>query len=197
MIASLKHRIAFLAMTKTGSTAIETALRPQCEVMMSGHPGLKHMQLRKFNRMVRPLFSQVGVEVETTCLFREPLDWLGSWYRYRQRPEIPNARNSTADLSFRAFVEAYLSEDQPPFARIGRPSNFIRDTEGQIGIDHLFRYDQFDLFERFISDRFGQRFSFRTENVSPRIRLEVEPALRQKVEQALSEDYDIYESIRR
>lgn len=197
MIASLKHRIAFLAMTKTGSTAIETALRPHAEIVMSGHPGLKHMQLRKFNRLIRPLFDQIDMPVETTCLFREPLDWLSSWYRYRQRPEIPNARNSTANVTFRAFIEGYLSDDQPQFARIGRPSNFVQTAEGEMGIDHLFRYDQFDLFEAFLSDRFGQRFNYRTENASPKMQIDIDAGLRRKVEIALSADYDIYESIRR
>ena len=40
------------------------------------------------------------------ALMREPVDWLGSWYRYRQRDGMARPQNSTREISFDAFVRA-------------------------------------------------------------------------------------------
>jgi len=72
---------------------------------------VKHMQLRRFERFLRPYLKSVDhADVETTCLYRNPIDWLGSWYRYRQRDALIGHKNSTADKSFEDFVLSYLSE---------------------------------------------------------------------------------------
>lgn len=197
MIASTRYKIAILAMTKTGTTAIESALAPYCEVLITGAPGLKHMTLKKFNRMVRPVLTSVNVEVETVCLIREPESWLGSWYRYRSRPGIPNKAKATNGVSFSEFVEAYLASDQPEFAKVGRPHRFVETSEGAMGVDHLFQYEQFGLFQAFIEQRFRRRFAFRDENTSPRSALSLPQSLRDRLRVELAEDYALHERARR
>ena len=71
-------------------------------------------------------FTVIGV-------MREPRDWLGSWYRYRQRPGIPDKRRSTAGMSFDAFVEAYCTEKPPAsdaVTIISAPVDVRPDTRG-------------------------------------------------------------------
>lgn len=157
---------------------------------------MKHMQLRRFERFLRPYLKSVDhADVETTCLYRNPIDWLGSWYRYRQRDALIGHKNSTADKSFEDFVLSYLSEHSEPSSNVGQQSEFVIDKTGNIGIDHLFRYDHFDEFQRFISDRFNMPLSFDRLNTSPIVHLELSQTTRSRLENKLSRDFEIFESL--
>ena len=196
MLISLSNNIAILAMTKTGTTSVEAALAPHCEIAMSGAPSVKHIQFRKFDRFVRPFLSSVGHDsVETACVMRDPIDWLMSWYRYRQRPEITGKPNSTSGINVNQFVDAYVSDDPPSFANVGRPSRFVENAEGAVGVDHLFRYDQFDRYVGFLSERFGRRLDIERLNVSPKIPANMEPETRRRLTSFFARDYEIYEAI--
>ncbi|QIK41078.1 gamma-glutamyl kinase [Pontivivens nitratireducens] len=191
MLVSMKAGIAYLAMPKTGSTAIEAALAPGCDIVMSGHPNLKHMRLRRFERQIRPILPPG--DVATVAVIREPLEWLGSWYRYRARPQLQGQRNSTSDLSFDAFVEAWLQDDPPSYARVGRPVEFLEPPQSSLGIDHLFRYDAFDALAEFLAQRFGRPIAFETLNVSPAMELTLSPALRRETIDRMAVEYTLYE----
>jgi hypothetical protein len=182
-------------MTKTGSTAIEAALMPYCDIAFTKTPRIKHMTAQKFNRFMRPYLKSVGAEdVETACLIREPIDWLGSWYRYRRRPDQANTSNSTADISFDTFVSAYLSEPQPKFAHVGRPARFVSGKDGDVAVDHLFRYDHMSEFQAFLAERMRETLSFGKVNVSPAMELSLSPDIRRSAEKVMARDYEIYES---
>ena len=57
------------------------------------------MTLRTFERFVAPYLDWIGVpSVETVCVIREPVDWLGSWYRYNARHAIRKEPRSTRRL---------------------------------------------------------------------------------------------------
>ena len=196
MLISIKNNLAFLAMTKTGSTAVEQSLVPFCDIIFTHDPRLKHMQLKKFERFLRPYLHSLNIDqVQTTCLFRDPIDWLGSWYRYRSRSSLDGKPNSTAKVSFNQFIENYLSETPEPFAKIGRQSKFVMNRNGDVGIDHLFRYEDFAQFERFISDRFSQTFEFDRRNVSPKIDIQLSSALRKALYENLALDFEIHEKL--
>lgn len=196
MLISIDKNLALLAMAKTGTTAVEQAIAPLCDIVLQGTPRVKHMQLRRFERFLRPYLATLDAEdVETACVFREPLDWLGSWYRYRSRPALDGKSNSTAGLSFADFVDAYLSDDPPAFARVGRPSRFVSRSDGSVGITHLFRYDTFETYVRFLESRFGVPLDLKQVNVSPNGDTTLPHALRLKAQDAMADDYEIYESI--
>ena len=195
MLVSIKAGIAYLAMTKTGSTAIEDALAPHCDIVMSGHPGLKHMRLRRFERFVRPLLG--GAQVETVSVIREPVEWLGSWYRYRQRPAIAGGVKSTGGITFERFLRDWLREEPPEHARVGRPSEFLAPAPNGPPLDHLFRYDEFDTFAAFLERRFGRTLATSRMNVSPVLSLEAPADLLAEVRAALAPDYALYEGARR
>lgn len=183
-------------MAKTGTTAIEASLDPLCDIKMSRDPRIKHMQLRKFERFVRPLLATVGAkEVETTCLFRHPEDWLGSWFRYRARPQIAGTPNSTAGLDFETFVNAYLEDKPPPFANVGRQARFVALNSGDVGIDHLFRYDNFAAYLAFLEARFSTRLHVERRNVSPDTTFDLSPSLRRRLQNVCEKDYHIYETL--
>jgi hypothetical protein len=193
MLVSVSRRLAYLAMPKTGTQSLERALAPLCDIRYGGLPRVKHMTLQTFERFVRPYLEALGAgDTETLCVIREPVDWLGSWYRYRGRAALDGHPNSTKDLSFAEFVEAYLNKPTPPFARVGRISRFVAGASGGPGVTHMFRYENLAGVTRFLSDRFETGIVLPRVNVSSRARLELPAALRARVERELSEDFALY-----
>lgn len=66
---------------------------------------LKHAPVYRYNRFVRPMFQQLcDVEMELMAVMREPISWLGSWWRYLQRPFVKGQQNATHGISFDDFV---------------------------------------------------------------------------------------------
>ena len=104
MMVFWQQRLAFLATPKTASTAIEAALGALASLVILRPRALKHTDATRFERFLQPFLSEDGpAPFEVVALMREPRDWLGSWYRDRQREDTP-ADQSTADLSFDDFV---------------------------------------------------------------------------------------------
>lgn len=197
MLISIQKNLAFLAMTKTGSTAIEKELAPHCDIVFSGDPRIKHIQLRRFDRFIRPYLAKVGIkELETVCLFREPVDWLGSWYRYRSRPKLDGHVNSTKGLTFEQFVLEYMSETPAPFAQVGRQSRFVQTKNKTIGVDRIFRYEDFQEVEDFFSQRFSTELNFQRLNTSPKAELTLSDHVTRQIHDYLADDYDIFETLK-
>lgn len=196
MLIFLKERLVFFATPKTASTSIETTLGTLCEIRLSKLPSVKHTPYRKYKRLLEPFVSTV-MDGEPDCVaaFREPVDWLGSWYRYRGRKELIGARNSTHDISFDQFVEAYLQEDQPDFARVGSQAKFISSKDGTMGMTHLFRYDRMDEMVAFLESRLKKQIKLPQTNISPKADLSLSPALLKELQTDYARDFEIYETI--
>jgi hypothetical protein len=203
MIALPQHGLVFLAMTKCASTAIEAVLEPHGQIVTRGAPALKHMHYRGFEKFVQPMLRRTGHprhSYEVVCLFREPVDWLHSWWRYRSRPELRRRGSSphdnyTGDLPFAAFCDAYVDGSDPRAASVGRQANFVRDRDGEVGVDRIFRYEDLPVFVDFLSDRVGQRLSLDAVNVSPPATLRLPAATRSALREHLAPEYAIYDDI--
>lgn len=197
MMILWKEKLAFLAMPKTGTTAIEAALRPHADIDFHNPPNVKHMSARKFNRFIRRYLENMGLEgIETMAVMREPIDWLGSWYRYRRRDALKGQPKGTHGVTFDAFVEAYLTPgNRPPFAEIGTQSTFLTGGSDDIIVDHLFRYEDIENVQKFLCERTGKNLSFPKLNVSPTIALSLSPDLEARLRQTHAADFAIYENI--
>jgi len=100
------------------------------------------MNFSKFDKTLCPIIENYcDKPLETFAMLRNPLDWLGSWYRYRQRESLQNSDNSTLGISFDQFVEDYMQDCQPTHSKIGKQAEFIRPTKGNHGVTHLFQYE--------------------------------------------------------
>ena len=98
MLVFIEKNLVFLSMPKTAFIA---ALTPYASMMIKSPSGIKHMSLRRFDNRIRPLLEKSQKEpLETMAVIRHPIDWLGSWYRYRQRDKIENTPNSTQDALY-------------------------------------------------------------------------------------------------
>lgn len=196
MLISLDKNIALLAMTKTGSTALEQAVVPHCDIMFTRNPQVKHMQLRRFERFIRPYLTEIGHDgIETACLFREPISWLGSWYRYRKREELIGHPNSTSQVSFDDFIRAYLSQDPPAFARIGRQSEFVKSNSALVGVAHLYKYENSAAYVSMLEERFDRKLRLTRENVSPKQRLSLDPELEKRLRLEMAVDFEIHSDV--
>ncbi|KQP64786.1 MULTISPECIES: hypothetical protein [Nocardioides] len=204
MIALPGHGFVMLSMPKCASTTLVTSLMGRAEVMMRINPRLKHMNARTFTNRMAPVLQTGGYQrddYELVSLFREPVAWLESWWRYRQRPALQDddnsrAANSTADVSFDAFVGAYL--DGAPGALKGRQARFIAlSADLDIAVDRLFALERPDVWEGWIAEKIGEPLEVTMKNWSTSTsRPDLSRALRRRLEDHLRPELEIYEHLR-
>ena len=195
MMVFWRERLIFLATPKTASTAVEAALSSQAAIVILRPPQLKHAKLQRVTRHLLPFMGDTGGRsFEVTALMRAPRDWLGSWYRYRQRPEeMPE--KSTRDISFDPFVQAYCRPDQPEFAKVGAQANFLSNAGNSAMPMHIFSYENLAGFVRFLELRLNCRIDLPAFNVSPFGDLSLSPANEALLQSHAAEDFALYASL--
>ena len=111
MLVFWDERLAFLATPKTGSTAIAAALESLAAVSIQRPPLLKHTTVHRYRRFIGPYLEAASKDTFTlVALMREPRDWLGSWYRFRQRDDVftrafwdPKVRSAQTEAFFASY----------------------------------------------------------------------------------------------
>nr|WP_026352408.1 hypothetical protein [Yoonia vestfoldensis] len=172
MLVFWKENLVLLAVPKTGSTALEGALAPRASMVLRDPPQLKHAPCYRYKRFLRPFFVQAGGQTpEVMAIVRHPVAWLGSWYRYRTRDDLVGHENSTRGISFEDFVVEYCKGSPAPFAAVGSQDKFLRINDGQIGAEHLFRYEAWDKVTAFLENRLDLHLTLHQKNVSPTMEL--------------------------
>lgn len=198
MLVFWDERLVFLAVPKTGTTAIEGALSPRAAVIMRDPPILKHAPLYRYRNLIEPFLLKAGdVDLETLAVVREPVDWLGSWYRYRYRDELVGHQNSTRDVSFDTFVDEYCKGSPAPFANVGSQAKFLSPGQNRAPVTHLFQYEQQDKLLAFLMDRLSTSIELKLLNVSPRLTLELSPATLEKLRRKRADEFEVWESAAR
>ena len=184
IIVFIKKKNFILSAPKTGTTSLQAALELHAFIMFRDPPGVKHINLGKYQRQIRKMLENLSDgPFETFGIVRHPLDWMGSWYRYRQRDRLMGHQNSTHGISFDAFLSAYMSQDRPHFARVGDQARFFKPRPDDQPLDHLFQYEQLDQAVAFLENRLGRQIQLPQKNVSPKIDLPVS-----------DENYDAFQS---
>jgi hypothetical protein len=195
MLVFWEQRLAFLATPKTGSTAIAAALESLAAVSIQRPPLLKHTTVHRYRRFIGPYLEAASKDTFTlVALMREPRDWLGSWYRFRQREETEPGK-STAGMSFDAFVRAWCQDPRPEFADVGSQGKFLRPRQG-VGVDRLFRYEGIETFVHFLEDRLGCEIILPRLNVSPPGATELLAGTEALLREVAAEDYALYDTLR-
>jgi hypothetical protein len=195
MLVFWDQRIVFLATPKTGSTAIAMALESLASVSVQRPPVLKHTTVQRFHRFVGPyLKAASGHEFTTVALMREPIDWLGSWYRFRQREDLLDGNASTRGMSFDDFANAYCEKPQPGFANVGSQARFLT-PEGREPVDRIFSYEKIETFVEFLEDRLGCEIHLPRVNVSPVADMALRPETRERLAQTMARDLALHASL--
>ncbi|WP_425074623.1 gamma-glutamyl kinase [Sagittula sp. S175] len=193
MLVFWKSRLVMLAVPKTGTSAYEKALGPMASMVVNDPPELKHAPVYRYNRFFRPMFEKVGGEdMELLAVIREPISWLGSWYRYRQRGFLEGKPTSTRGMSFDDFCQAYATGDRPPFANVGSQAKFVEPRPNGVAVTHLFKYENQSGLIAFLEDRLGTAIDLPRENVSPRRDTELSAETEDKLRRKCADDFDIW-----
>lgn len=196
MLVFWKERLVLLAVPKTGTSAYAAALGPRASMVVSDPPELKHAPVYRYNRFFRPMFEKMGAErMDVAAVIREPLSWLGSWYRYRQRPFLDGRPTSTRGLSFDDFVDAYAAGDRPAFANVGEQSKFVEPRPNGTHVTHLFRYEEQGALIGFLENRLGTRLDLPRRNVSPGADLDLSTEVEAKLRRKCAAEFALWESI--
>ena len=180
-----------LALPKTASTALERTLAPYATEVVGSPPAQKHLPARGFVHTRMDGLAADGhprESYELVTMFREPIEWLESWWRYRARD---GSRHSTADLDFEEFALRYLAGDDAAPVPAGRPAKFIR-ARGVVAVDRVFSVDRPDVWEPWFGERVGVPLEFERRNVSPSQRGELSASTRERLEAWFAPEYDVW-----
>lgn len=185
MLIFWDQRLVFLATPKAGSTAVETALEPLACAAIQRPAALKHTNLEAYRSFVGPwLAAQTGEDFTTVALMREPVDWLRSWFRFRQRDDTDDPEHPMEGMSFANFTQHYAADGGPERLAIGSQAAFLCDRHGHV--DRIFRYEDMASFVEFLEDRLNCAIELPRANVPPaadvNLRAAEETALRQAIE---------------
>lgn len=198
MLVFWKENLVLMAVPKTGSTALEGALSPRASMVLRDPPQLKHAPCYRYKRFLKPFFVQAGGQKpELMAIVRNPVDWLGSWYRYRTRADLTGHQNSTANVSFDDFVLEYCKGAPAPFANVGSQDKFLRINDGEIGVQHLFQYEQWDKVISYLEGRLDMTIALKQKNVSPKLDLQLSAGTEAKFREKRSEEFAVWELGRR
>ena len=202
MLVFWDKRLVFLATPKTGSTAVAAALDGLAAISIQRPPEAKHTTAQRYRRFIGPyLRAAASADFEVVALMREPLDWIASWYRFRQRDDIPDAARATGQMSFDAFVRDYMRTPRPPHADVGSQARFLTVPESGRGpgrvlaVDRLFAYEAIDGFVGFLEDRLDCEIILPRLNVSPEAPLDIAPATVAAHRAFAAADYALWESL--
>lgn len=163
MLIFSEQNLVLFSVPKTGSTAMEVALKPWADIAFYKHR--KHTPVGRYQRKIAPFLREAyQLEPETMAVIRAPLEHLRSWYRYRA---------ATLDVDFDGFVQAVISPAQPEWTRIGNQLNFLTGPNGKLGITHLFAYETQPILRTWLNNRMGTEVTFKPQNISPPVATEL------------------------
>lgn len=193
MLVFWEQRLVVLATPKAGSTAIATALESLAALSVQRPAALKHTPTRDYQRFVRPyLESAAGGPFTAVALMREPQEWLGSWYRFYQKPDHMDGPRDTRALSFDAFVQGWCADAPPPWADFGTQAAFLSVDPGTAGLDRVFRYADIAAFVRFLEDRLHCEITLPQVNVSPLANLTLSEPTASRMRAKAAADFALY-----
>ncbi len=195
MLLFWNERLVFLAVPKTGTTALEGALAPRASMVLRDPAILKHTPLYRYRRFLEPYFGKAGpMDIETLAVTRQPIDWLGSWYRYRLRDDLVGHPNSTRNVSFDDFVREFCKDKPAPFAAVGAQARFVLNGDGTVGVTHLFRYEAQARLIAFLEDRLKISITLKQLNVSPKADLVLSPKVEAILRRKRADEFAVWEA---
>lgn len=194
MLIFWDQRLVFLATPKAGSTAVEVALESLASVSLQRPAALKHTDIATYRRHIAPwLMAQTGDTFETVALMREPVDWLRSWYRFKQRDDHDDPAHQLAGVSFADFAHDYACEAGQMSREIGSQAGFLTSDQG--AVDRIFRYETMDDFIEHLEDRLGCAIELPRINVPPPVDVDLDPRREAALRMAMARDLDLYASL--
>lgn len=194
MLIFSQQSLAFISVPKTGTTAVEVALKPKADILFTKR--YKHMTARRFHSSVAPFLDKaLDIRPDRFAVMRDPEEQIRSWFRYRTREAKFGSSASTDGVTFDEFVSGVILHNPPPFAKVGSQRNMLTSREGEVLVHHLFAYETPALFQQFLDDRFNQKIVLKKKNVSPPVDAPLSADIRAKLRIARAQEFDLYERL--
>jgi hypothetical protein len=194
MLVFFEQNLVFLAVPKTGTTAIEGALRSKADIVFA--KSRKHTTGMRYRMKIAPFLKDTyEIKPKPFAVMRNPVEQICSWFRYRQAVDEENSERSTEGRSFDDFVLAVIADEPPVFAAIGSQYNFLTSSRGRLLVAHLFSYEAQPVFRTFLTDRFGDDLKFKQKNVSPNADTTLSPEVEAKLRKARSKEFKLYDRL--
>ncbi len=196
MLIFLKEQLVLYAVPKTGSSALEAALKPRCSIALQDPPELRHMTSGRFAQSWGPFFEKrLGANPTSVAILREPVSRLASWYRYRHANQFQGTENGISHISFDDFIAATLSKDPPVWARIGSQDRFALDAHDAPRITDLFVYESLPRAIGFLEQKLGAPIVLPQKNVSPKRATPLRPDLLEALKQRRAREFRLYHAV--
>lgn len=196
MLMFSKEKLVFLSVPKTGTTAWQAALEHRASLILRDPPELKHAPVFRYNRFFRPMLERfLGEGLTVLAVMREPVDWLGSWYRYRRRPALAGQPAGTHQIGFDEFVLAYMRGKRPAFANVGSQAKFLEPQKNGTAVTHLFRYDDQAGLRDFLEARLGAGIVTERLNASPGAPPALSAEVAARLRHECAAEFALYEGI--
>lgn len=197
MMIFWRRSLVMFSVPKTGTHSYIDHLQSHADMIFRHPTPVKHMGLRRFTAKLLPILPNGRDPFDHFGFVRHPADWLWSWYRYRSRPEIAGRPGSTAGVDFATFLRQHLSDAPPPHADVGRQSSVLTSPEPPFRANILFRYDNRDAANAFLSDRLDLSVAPKAVlNRSPERESQITAADLRLLETRLPEEFALYEAAR-
>lgn len=204
MLINTHKKFIFVSNTKTASTSIEVLLRDYSQIAITDPPALKHMPYKKIVDLFYKLFKESQYDINDFYafgVFREPVDWVISWFNYRSRKGIANPKNrdhSTylGNISFEDYVDSLHHDWLQP-----QKNRFV-NHKGENAMNFLIEYDRLEQDFNFVWKQLGitdQTWSLPHRNKSENIRIkreEVSYPIEKKIKDYFAEDYEFLEEVK-
>ncbi len=197
MLIGIERKFVFVANTKTASTSIETALEPVSEIAFKGTPQRKHITLHAAIEAHPEIFAQPGQWPRFFFKFgvmRDPLDWIGSWFRYRKSNKV----DSPLPLEM-SFAEFWQQKDWNFLRADGRPylqRDMFCGPQGKVLADVILPYHRLATMFPRICQGLGVARPLPRENVSKaRETGPVPPDLAEELRAFYAEDYALWDRL--
>ncbi len=196
MLVFSKAKLVILSVPKTGTTAYQAALAPLASLVVTDPPELKHAPVFRYNRYFRPMLEKfIGENLDVMAVMREPISWLGSWYRYRRRDFMKGHANATHDISFDEFIAAYMRGNKPGFANVGSQAKFLEPAGNGTAATHVFRYEDQAGITAFLERRLETTLTTTRHNVSPEMPVHLTADVEEKLRRKCADEFTLWNSI--
>lgn len=194
MLIFLRHKLTFLATPKTGTTAVEMALKPRAEIVFS--KSRKHITALRYANKIAPFLEDTfGVRPASVAVMREPVEQIRSWYKYRSQKRLDGSKLSTKDISFEQFVREVVSDAPPERAQIGRQFNFLTDGKTRVMAEHIFAYENQEAFLMFMSEHLEHPVELAPKNISPKVNAPLSDGALGLLRDVRAEDFILYDAV--
>lgn len=81
-------------------------------------------------------------------------------------------------------------------SRVGRPSRFMTNTEKNIRVDIIFRYENLNSYLIFLEERFRETLNLQNLNTSAHLEFALSSQIKTRLQEFLTPEYEIYETAR-